>query len=338
MVELLENGADVDTAVGRKGSTSLELAARMRNMNVLRTLLRRGASADHCDENGVDVYISCWYPKSNRAEASSSRDVFNVVSEYVALERTYTFGGSLDITVLQAAASAVEGPDIDALVSYGHGIEDRDNGSRTALFYAANFGNSSAFLALLAQGADMDYESFSVETMLQVTIEGRARTAHADSRARGYGAIAGHLLKNGHPDLNLLFVSTDSSTGPTSIRGRNVTLKQIAEAYGPEIEAWFLTLLLESDQPRYFTQKDKRRLRVLQRKGYAPQGCVLSDDDDFSEDDETDQSDGQIDDQSDVDDGDDHDGRDGDGDASSTEDEWSDVEEEEQFWDAEQSL
>lgn len=339
MVELLENGADVDTAIGRKGSTSLELAARMRNMNVLRTLLRRGASADHCDEYGIDVYISCWYPITPYAEAFSSRDVFNVVSEYIALERTYTWGAGLSLTVLQAAATGVKGPDIDALVSYGHGIEDRDNGGRTALFYAANFGNSSAFLALLAQGADMDYESFSVETMLQGTIDGRAETAHADSRARGYGAIAGYLLKNGCPDLNILFeISADSTTDPASIRGRSVTSKQIAEANGPEIEAWFLTLLLESDQPRYFTQKDKRRLRVLQRKGYAPQGCVLSDDDDFSEDDETDQSDGQIGDQSDVDDGDDHDGRDGEGDASSTEDEWSDVEEEEQFWDAEQSL
>jgi hypothetical protein len=111
-------------------------------------------------------------------------------------------------------------------------------------------------------------------------------------------------------------------------------LKQIAEAYGPEIEAWFLTLLLESEQPHYITQKDKRRLRALGRKGYALQGYVLSEDDDFSRDDETDQSDDRFD----VDDRDDHDGRNGEGDTSSTQNERSDVEEEEQFWDAEQGL
>jgi hypothetical protein len=229
----------------------------------------------------------------------------------------------------------VDGPDIDALISYGHNIEGTDSGGRTALFYAAESGNSSAFLALLAQGADMNYKSFSVETMLRAAIDGGATLADTDTQRWGYGAIVGHLLKYGNPDLNLLFViSNDSPADPASIRGRSVTLKQIAEAYGPDIEAWFLTLLLESEQPHYFTRKDKRRLRALGRKGYAPQGYVLSGDDDFSRDDETDQSDDRFD----VDDGDDHDGRDGEGDTSSTQDEGSDVEEEEQFWDAEQGL
>lgn len=318
MVELLENGADVDAVVDRQGSTVLALAAKTRNMDMLRTLLRRGASADHCDELGIDVYVSCWYPNLDRTRASSSRDVFNVLSEYIALDHTYTWGTSRKLTVLQTAATTVDGPDIDALISYGHNIEGADSEGHTALFYAVKFGNLSAFLALLAQGACMDYESFSVETMLQAAIDGGARPAHTDTQARRYGAIAAHLLKYGNPDLNLLFeISNDSPTDPASIRGRSVTLKQIAEAYGPEIEAWFLTLLLESEQPHYFTRKDKRRLRDLGREGYAPQGYVLSDDDDFSRDDKTDQSDDRFD----VDDGDDHDGRGGEGDTSSTQDE-----------------
>lgn len=334
MAELLDNGADVDTAIERNGSTSLECAARRRNMGVLRTLLRRGASADHCDQFGIDAYVSCWYPNLKHMEESSSRDVFNVLSEYIALDHTYTWGTSHSLTVLQAAATIVKGPDIEALISYGHNIEGKDPGGRTALFYAASFGNPSAFFALLAQGADMDYESYSVELMLQATVTGEAsRAAGSNMPPEDYETIAGHLLQNGNPDLNVLIeFPTDSSADPASIRGRMVTLKQIAEAYGPGIEAWFLTLLKESGHPYQFTKEDECKLNALRRGGHALQGCVLGEDEGSLRDDDVDHSD------TDEDDGDDDTDDNDENNAKFTQDERSDAEEEEQFWDAEQDL
>ena len=303
-------------------------------MGVLRTLLRRGASADHCDQFGIDVYVSCWYPNSEHTEEFSSRDVFNVLSEYIALDHTYTWGTSQSLTVLQAAATTVKGPDIEALISYGHNIEGKDPGGRTALFYAASFGNPSAFFALLAQGADMDYESYSVEFMLQAAVIGEAsRVAGSYTPTEEYETIAGHLLQNGNPDLNILIeFPTDSSADPASIRGRVVTLKQIAEAYGPGIEAWFLTLLKESGHPHQFTKEDECKLKALRRGGHALQGFVFGEDEDSLRDDDGDHSD--TDEDYEDDDTDDDDERN----AKCAQDEQSDAEEEEQFWDAEQDL
>lgn len=302
-------------------------------MNVLRTLLRRGASADHCDVFGVDVYVSCWYPYLTRTKDFSSREVFNVVYEYIALDHTYTWSLGFSLTVLQAAAMTVEGPDIDALISYGHNIEVTDNAGRTALFYAASFGNPSAFFALLSQGADMYYEPFSVETMLHQAITGKAkRLERTLSPIQGYDTIARHLLRNGNPDLGLLFdISPESRSDPANIRGRRITLKQIAEANGPKIEVWFLTLLSESVHPHFLTKEEKRRLNALRLAGYALQGCVLGEDEEHSENDETDQSEAQNDDGGNDDNEDD---------ASSVQDMPSEEEEEveEHFWDAEQGL
>lgn len=335
MVELLDNGADVDTAIEHNQSTSLELAAKKRSMNVLRTLLQRGASADHCDKFGVDVYVSCWYPILTRAGAFPSRDVFHIVNEYIALDHTYTWGAGVRLPVLLAAATTVEGPDIDALISYGHNIEGADNGGRTVLFYAVSFGNPSAFFALLAHGADMYYESFSVELMLHETIKGEAtRIDRTILAVQAYDAIARHLLRNGSPDLNLIFdIAPESPSDPASIRGRSVTLKQIAEANGPRIETWFLALLRESGDPHLFTKEDKRRLHALRLEGYAQQGCVFGEDQDLSGDDETYQSVYQTNEDGD----DDHEGGDHKRDARSTQDASSDAEEE-QYWDAEQDL
>lgn len=270
-----------------------------------------------------------------RTDAFSSRDVSNVVNVYFALDHTYTWGAGSRLPVLLTAATTVEGPDIDALISYGHGLEDTDNGGRTALFDAASFGNSSAFFALLAQGADMDYESFSVELMLHESIKGEAnRKDRVLSPVRGYDEIAKHLLRNGNPDLDLLFdISIESSSDPASVRGRSVTLKQIIEANGPRIEDWFLTLLRESGHPHFFTKNDRRRLDVLRRERYALQGCVFAEDDIHFQDDEMDQSENQIDGDGD----DDYDGGAHKVDARSTQDANSEEEEEEeeQFWDAE---
>jgi hypothetical protein len=152
-----------------------------------------------------------------------------------------------------------------------------------------------------------------------------------------YEPIIKHILQHAHPSLDLTTPSNyELEDYPPSIRGRKVTPKQLAEAFGPKTEAWFLTLLCESGQQHHFTKEDKRRLHVLRREGYASQGCVLGDDDDdLSEDDEIYPCDNGID-EYDGDDGRDDD--DHERDASSKHDETSDAGEEEQFWDAEQNL
>lgn len=336
---MLERGADIDTATNREQSTPLVLAAQHRRLDVLRMLLRLGASADFCDEDGTDVYLACWYP-SRYDERISSQEIFDLVSEYVALEPTYTLRNG-DLTAMHLAATSVSGQDISALISHGHDIEGGRPGGFEILYFAAVFGNSSAFTALLSHGVKLRYGSTSVEQLLCQTVAGEARKDKVWllSTQGDYEAIARHLLWHGEPNLDLaLNVPSGQWQWPASIRGRSVTVRQLAEAYGPKTEAWLLTLLRESSHAHHFTKEDKRRLHALRLEGYAAQGRVLGEDEDYPEDDGTNQSDDQSEDQPDADDGDDHDGRRGEGDATHKQDELSDMEEEQQFWDAEQGL
>jgi hypothetical protein len=260
--------------------------------------------------------------------------LYNLVNEYVALDPKSTWIGGM--TALQTAATNLDESEIAALISHGHDIEAKDDVARTALWYAATWGNSSAFFALLAHGASLHYDACSVEQMLVKSLRCKWKSADQRYYSTNCEAIARHLLRYGQPDLDFTWempLDDPNSVYPASVYGRPVTLKELAEAHGSEIEAWFLTLLQEYGHPHHFTQDDKRRLSTLRLEGHAPQGCVLDEDDDGSEDDETARNEGHADDDKGYDDNDNDED-----DVSSVQDEKSLLDKEEQFWDAEEGL
>jgi ankyrin repeat protein len=338
LAELLENGANIDAKTGHMQNTLLEVAASHRHLDVLRTLLHRGASTDQCDRDGVDIHFFCWASKDYSNKGTSAIETANVLSEYMVLDSKCTWQLG---TVLHVAAMFLDGHDIDTLISHSYDIEAKGDDDWTPIAYALEYGNASAYFALLAHGADLSYSVSSVESMLHRAVISHAQKPNVSflpfPEKADYESIIKHILQHGHPSLDLTSPSNhELEEYPPSIHGRKVTPKQLAEAFGPKTEAWFLTLLRESGQPHHFTKEDKRRLHFLRLEGYARQGCVLGDDDEFSEDDEIYQCGNTTGEYGGGDDGGDDD--DHEGNASSTHDGASDMGEEEQFWDAEQDL
>ena len=300
-------------------------------------LLQRGVSTDHCDEDGIDVHAVCWYSRDYRKEGASATDTFKVVNEYVALDpmRTWFFG----INALHMAAANGDARDIDNLIAYGHDANVKDEEGATAIYAAVQNGNAPTYFALLAHGAELNFSPLSVEVMLHEALVYYARGPDPlfllSSEPGDFQSIIRHILQHGQPNLDARIRGdfTDEEYPPT-IRGRKVTPTQLAKALGPATEAWFLVLLQESGKSHYMTASNKLRLEFLRHAGYASQGCVLGDDADLFDDNDSYQNE----DHTDKDDGDDHDSRRDEGDNTSKQHEWSDVEEEEQFWDAEQGL
>lgn len=332
LAELLDNGANIDTNTIGTRTTLLAMAAKLRHLEMLRMLLQRGASTDHCDVYGGDVHFYCWGSEDSSNKGFSATEITNVLGEYVVLDPQSTWQ---TVTVLHVVAASGDGPDVDASISRGHDVESKTDENLTPIACAVRFGNASTYLALLAHGAELKYSLYSVEIMLHEAVALQAQMPDSSyfllPKMADYESIIKHIVQHGSPNINIAIrVQPGDDSYPPRFHGHSTTPRQLAEAFGPKTEAWFLTLLRESGQPHYFTKKDKRRLRTLRFAGYAPQGYVLSDGENFSEDGETDQSDDQSKDQFDM--------NDGEGDASSTQDEPSDVEEEEQFWDAEQGL
>jgi hypothetical protein len=341
LAELLENGANIDAYLTGAQMTLLEAAAFRRRLDVLRLLLQRGASTDCRDELGFDVHFWCWVSPNYFNNGASTTETVNVLSEYMALDPQCTWQ---NFAIIHAAAMSGDGHVIDALISSGHDVEAKGCQGWTPIAYAVEYGNAAAYFALLAHGADTTFSSSSVERMLHRAVAFQAQMpgstflpfpGNAD-----YEPIIKHILQHGSPNLNIpIRVQPGAVDYLPSVRGHRTTPRQLAEAHGPKTEAWFLTLLLQTGHPHYFTKKDKRRLHALRLEGHALQGCVLGDDDDLSEDEQSDQSKDWTDDDDDDDDGDDDDhDYDDESDASSTHEETSDEGEEEQFWDAEQDL
>lgn len=342
LAELLDNGANIHAKLEREQMTLLEWAVYGRHLDVMRMLLQRGASTDHCKENGVDAYVCCWITKDYSYKRDSALEAYNILNEYATLHPKHTY--FRNITVLHGAAQFADGADVDALISNGNDIEAKDDDGHTALAYAARNGTASAFFALLAHGADMNFSPSSVERMLHEAIAGRARMPTAApiffSYNIDYDAVVRHILQHGQPDLQMsIEIPAWDVNYPSIVRGHRFTPKELAKACCTETETWFLALLRECRRSHYFSEEDELRLRALRLGSHASQGCVLGENDDLSEDDEGDPSDDWTDEDDPDDGGDDNDrGYDHEGDASSFHDDTSDVGEEEQFWDAEQGL
>jgi hypothetical protein len=282
----------------------------------------------------------CWGSKDCSNKGISATETANVLGEYVALDpRSECY----DDAILHIAAMFVDGNDIDTLVSRGHDVNAKDENGATPIAYAVEYGNASAYLALLTHGADWGFSYLSIENMLLKAVTFQSQmpesTFLAFPERADYGSIIRHILKHGSPNLNLAFpIPLGDKHYPPSVRGHSTTARQLAQAHGTKTEACFLTLLLESGHPDYFTKKDKRRLHALRLEGQAPQGFVLGDDEDLSEDGIFNQSENPTDDDDDDDDGEDDDhNHEFESDDSSTHEDTSD-EGEEQFWDAEQDL
>ena len=247
LLDLLNHGTDIDSAIGPDQITVLEFAAYQQRIDALRVLLQRGASPDHVGANGLNAFFYSFYPRPQNWQKVPSKDTFNVLNEYVHMDPTATwdYGG----TALHAAAMFSLGSDIDALVALGCDVDHVDRQENTALVYAVKYGNPSAYFALLRNGAKMERRQ-NTPTMLLVNAMLCKAEVSSGKLTFGltppdYDTIVRHLLRECIP-LGATYYVYGNESWPKNVTDRIITFREYAAlTHGHEIETWLKGLLQE---------------------------------------------------------------------------------------------
>jgi hypothetical protein len=309
VIYLLDQGAAVDEVVSSEQMTPLSFAVSIRDIDMIRILLGRGASLDRFDNNGHDAWLYCAIPDVAGLGKVAAADMLKVLNEYTSLDTkaTYTLGG---VTLLHSMAPHQSASEVDFLISLGSNVENRDRYGRSALFYAAWVGNPATYFALLAHGSKTAY----LENNLLFVIAERAHLANAGPNygPRIYDPIIKDLLSRRADLMTSIYVV---NALPVNMQGPAIPLQQAAAEYGPETEAWFLGLLQECGLE---TEEDRRRLQELRMAVYDQHGTVI----------------GEVDEDSDTDSGDEDPEYAGSVSGQSSAQSEADDTEEEYFWDA----
>ena len=232
----------------RDMTTMLEISSRDKNLDLVRFLLQRGASADHTNSRGLKASGLCWY-KNDLTTKHSSVDIYNVLSEstYIDLlsdeDHCYT---TFAIAVMNGCGSQ-----IDSLVRFGYDICRGRSGRMLIMGLAAEHGNYSAYSALVSNFglvvSGHDTETFLF--LLASTILGKARSSasHPD-RTCEYDEMLRSLLQRCENDRILplpLWLYSDPDPDPvlSVILSKEMEAKELAAALGPETEAWYLGMV-----------------------------------------------------------------------------------------------
>lgn len=259
LVELLDNGTDIDAAVVPELMTALEFAAYRQRIDLLRVLLQRGASADHVGARGLNAFFYSFYPDERNWQKTPTMDTVNVLNEYVWMDpsATWDYGG----TALHAAAMFSLDVDIDALVRLGCDLDHVDKQGSTALRYAVKYGNSSAYFGLLRNGAKIGGDGkgkdrASALLMNAIACKATVRVPSDGFMEFDHETIVKHLLRRHLPADSLLYIHgnerwSDGESWPASITDRTITWREFAAAYGPEAEDWLAGILRDCGWSAY---------------------------------------------------------------------------------------
>jgi ankyrin repeat protein len=226
--ELLNNGADIDGTFGLMQTSPLQWAVWNQQLDVVRLLLRHGASQDHINTIGWNVTFFCWpYLEFGRR---SMLDYFNLLADdsIQDLEAVDTEGW----TVLHRVAAYATATELLELIRQGARPEQEALPLRwNALHHAVFYGNEDTYKALIPH---------FINDMTSMLDERGWTLLHIAASA-GHYMIAQDLLARGaNPDaLSKPFMSHM----PVSLHGRACTPRQVASAQGPEREAQYVEVM-----------------------------------------------------------------------------------------------
>jgi hypothetical protein len=270
VAELLESGVEVDViACLDKTMTMLELASEVKNLDLVRFLLRHGASPDHMCSVGSGASALCWF-HSDLETDHLSVDIYNVLSEssYVDLHRD-----EYDRAVaVELAAWCGCGSQIDTLVRFGYNIFQSRFGPMKTIEFAATRGNYSAYSALVSHfGGDIfANDTYVLAYLLESTILGK------DSYSFEHDDVLRDILQRcGDNRLRPLPPRTDTNPRLSAILSKEMKPSELAAALGPETEAWYLGMVrscgfLSVDEESEVMQ----RLRELSLAGHVTTGLI----------------------------------------------------------------
>lgn len=151
-----ERSDEVDV-VDAAGQTQLSLAVRQGNVELVRSLIKTGASVNHVDRDG-------WTILRSAAWGGHARIVDLLLDAGVQVDRADRDGR----TALRAAAWGGHGDIVLKLLEHGADVNKVDKEGRTALIAAAYMGHTNIVEDMLEYGADINHEDIDGRTALSV--------------------------------------------------------------------------------------------------------------------------------------------------------------------------
>jgi hypothetical protein len=273
--ELIDCGAEVDSlTVQANGWTALQQAAFFKELDIVRFLLQRGASPDLLIPGGDLPNWTCWYLDDRQTE-HSSMDIFNLLCESVCPDMLAV--NAYGSTSLHIAASNANGGQIDSPVSLGSDIHLQTHNGMFPIHYAIHNGNFWAFSSLVLHYDEDIFEDPDRIgwSLLHWTVGSKAvyldeirRDVVIDSTGpREYDEILREVLQRGVSPQARHRRESWWLEAARDLQGREVTAHELAVAYGPEVEAWFLGVLRTCRL--LVADDDINRLLDLESEGYG---------------------------------------------------------------------
>lgn len=265
MNSLLDSGADIDGPIDVAQRTALAFAVKFREIEVVRSLLLRGASQDHLDANGRNAAMRCWAMEPARMGIQTScLDLYKVLSEHAIPDLKGEDGKGT--RVLKDAAAWGGSMEIHELMRLGLTLDLATDSGYNPVQVAVFWGNSPTLRALSEYGILVGCLDTRGRSLLHAVVQGRNRMVPAKRvlNAANHDIITRDLLAQGI-DTSILGLMGCKDDVPKSVKGRRVTALEFAAAYGPESEAWYFAILRRCGLLR--DDGDAHRLRHLESMG-----------------------------------------------------------------------
>jgi hypothetical protein len=270
VAELLECGADVDAITDSAARTALMKSSQLKDPDMVRFLLQRGASTDPVDYAGYTAGSLCWR-ESDHTSKYLSMDIFKLLIEngYPKFDAHRT----LKLAAMEACSSQIE-----SLIHLGGDVRHYDNGWQAPMQIAAFNGNHSTYMATAMHYEDIDFKHNTQLSrwLLLKTIAGKV--CHSIDLSRGeipcperprdFDAIMMNMLQRGvDPEIWLYVPNLKLRWIPAQMQGQTARASEFAAAQGPDIEAWYLRMLRNCSLLESYA--DVQRLRELDKMRYG---------------------------------------------------------------------
>jgi hypothetical protein len=278
IAELLDCGVDVDAITHSDMNNALTTASEMKDLNIVRFLLQRGASVDHVDSHGFGAGTFCWFQGDDKTRYSST-DIFNLLTENSHIDVNDNL--QPQFPPLFIAASYATGAQIDALVHLGADVYLKESDTGAAVIHAAWSGNYSTYSALASyySGDVFNTNTELASQLLLNVLYGRQSLLNEASvlvaegrRSPDYDKIMIDMFQRGvGPRTRLHMADSIFGWRAPGIHEEEFEANKPAAALGPATEAWYLGLLHHCGLP---THGELQRLRELAVAGYVASGFV----------------------------------------------------------------
>lgn len=277
VAELLDYGADVDAITDSGVRTALMKSSQMKNPDMVRFLLQRGASTDPVNFAGYPAGSLCWR-ESDHISKHSSMDIFKLLTEndHSNIDPHMT----LNLAAMEACGSQIE-----SLIHLGGNVRFYDAGWQAPMHVAAFNGNHSTYMAIASHYEDIDFKHDTQlgQWLLLMTIAGKV--CHSIDLSRGdvpcpeqprsFDKIIMNMLQRGFdPETRFRVPYLELRWIPAQVRGQTIRAGEFAAAQGPDIEAWYLRMLRDCSLLK--SCADVQRLRELSEKGYGTAEFVFA--------------------------------------------------------------